>query len=126
MDAKKLKIFCVLISIFGLVATIFSFYQSAQSLENIFNLIAIWSYSPYLLLGLAPFFLINKSTLKITASMALIVTSTGVLFYADTFLNADAQGALIYLFLPLWQWCGIIVLYGLFFLTTFIFSKLNK
>ena len=71
----------------------------------------LWAISPYGLL----LFVINKTKSKaaIIGGLVLSVLAVlfGLVFIIDAmYIHLDAQGGLIYIFAPLWQWVGLLVL----------------
>ena len=117
------------LAIVSLIATIsFGIYMAQpwgdnyayQNISGYLGLAAFltWACSPY-------FFLIavskNESTSNITSVFrliaALIICSLSIFMLFDTaFINIDAQGALVFIFLPIYQWVlfGLVELIGRF------------
>lgn len=77
---------------------------------------ALWGLCPWLYLALICFFLNNMKKLIAILSVAIIFGGLGIGIMADTlFFHPDAQGGLVFLFIPLWQ----LVLFV--FITPFLF-----
>ena len=70
-----------------------------------------WCVSPYVPLGFAS----RKPRASRKSAVALLVTAVVVaafaaIVYVDAFfIHLDAQGALILLFMPVWQWVGTVI-----------------
>jgi hypothetical protein len=71
----------------------------------------VWCVSPYALIALAlrrPW----MSTEAVLAAFATTIAVSGFALYIYTvafFVKPDAQGGLVFLFIPLWQWIGALV-----------------
>jgi hypothetical protein len=71
----------------------------------------VWCLSPYALLALAlrrPW----MSTEAVLVAFATTIAASGFALYIYTvafFVKPDAQGGLVFLFIPLWQWMGALV-----------------
>jgi hypothetical protein len=70
-----------------------------------------WAVSPYMLLAL----LVRSAHTRAARVGVLLVTLLAVIFGVAIFVDAmylhlDAQSALVFLFVPLWQWVGLLVL----------------
>ena len=111
---KKLIFFVLLIiaisaSIFNLkiVSNVFSPYALKSTL---------WGLCPWLYLACICFFINNIKKLIAILSVAIIFGGLGIGIIVDTiFFHPDAQGGLVFLFIPLWQ----LVLFV--FITPFLF-----
>lgn len=116
---KKLTLFVLLIiaisvSIFNLkiVSNVFSPYALKSTL---------WGLCPWLYLAFICFFINNTKKLIAILSVAIIFGVLDIGIIVDTiFFHPDAQGGLVFLFIPLWQ----LVLFA--FITPFIFILGNK
>jgi hypothetical protein len=70
--------------------------------------VTVWCISPYALLALAA----RKpresrsSAVTLLATTLVVAVSAGIVYGDTFFVHVDAQGALILLFFPLWQWVG--------------------
>ena len=70
-----------------------------------------WCVSPYVPLGFAS----RKPRASRKSAVALLVTAVVVaafaaIVYVDAFfIHLDAQGALILVFMPVWQWVGAVI-----------------
>ncbi len=71
----------------------------------------VWAMSPYGYLTLL-IKLVSSKAATIAALVIAIITSVfGLGLLIDTmFIHLDAQGGLIYIFAPLWQWVGLLIL----------------
>lgn len=74
-------------------------------------LVLAWAVSPYALLALAlrrPW----MSTEAVLVAFATTIAVSGLALYIYTvafLVKPDAQGGLVFLFIPLWQWVGALI-----------------
>jgi predicted RNA-binding Zn-ribbon protein involved in translation (DUF1610 family) len=75
----------------------------------------LWAISPYVMLGLKSRKRNYTARQSITFLVGIILLAAfGVYGILDTmFIHPDAQGALIFVFLPGWQWIGVVVTIGI-------------
>lgn len=73
--------------------------------------VMVWAILPYVFLFYFLRYLHNRFVaIKIfTVSIFIISALSAALIINVNFFNIDAQGGLIYLFLPIYQWCAIIL-----------------
>ena len=94
-----------------------------QKLSDYFPLIGmmIWAISPYLAMCMALLVFTRKNILIKTFSVCMIVISlfSGFLIFDTILINIDAQGGLVFISLPLYQWLA-------FFILLFICAIVNK
>ena len=107
----------------GAISTFILFlYTSELWIKNAIELKALawlsWVVSPYLLLLFAVwFFRKNKIIRNVLFVGTLLIVLPGIIGYIDAFfIHMDAQGGLIFIFLPLYQICltGIFILIAVF------------
>ncbi len=96
-----------------------------KSINNVFSLYALksalWGLCPWLYLAFICFFANNTKKLIAILSVAIIFGGLGLGIMADTlFFHPDAQGGLVFLFIPLWQ----LILFV--FLTPFLYIFGNE
>ncbi|WP_049631003.1 hypothetical protein [Cellvibrio sp. pealriver] len=92
-----LLVIAISVSILNLKSmnSVFSFYALKT---------ALWGLCPWLYLAFICFFLSNPRTLVSIFCVAVIFGGLGVGIMIDTlFIHPDAQGGLVFLFIPLWQ-----------------------
>jgi len=71
----------------------------------------VWSASPYILM-----LLLIKLSMSKTAIISIFILSILVSLFGlgqiinVMYINHDAQGGLVYLFTPLWQWLALLIL----------------
>ncbi len=96
----------VLAAIITLGITIDNF-DSSKSLPIGF---VLWGISPYLLMA----WMVEHSETKVAQIATFLVTIMCVIFGTVTigsiYFSHDAQSALVFLFAPLWQWLGLLIL----------------
>ena len=115
------KITFLVLLIIALSVSIFNL----KIISNVFSLYALkstlWGLCPWLYLAFICFFINNPKKLIAILSIAIIFGGLGIGIIVDTlFFHPDAQGGLVFLFIPLWQ----LVLFA--FITPFIFIFGNK
>ncbi|KZY51374.1 hypothetical protein A3733_09075 [Pseudoalteromonas shioyasakiensis] len=112
----------VLAALITLVITIDNF-DSSKSLPIGF---VLWGISPYLLMA----WMVEHSKTRVTQIATFIVTIMCVLFGTVTlgsiYFSNDAQSALVFLFAPLWQWLGLLILCIPMYFTNKLTSKSNR
>ena len=73
--------------------------------------IITWSVSPYALLALLIKLSISKLAQIASLAISIMAIVFGLALIIDAmFIHLDAQGGLIYLVAPLWQWVGLLIL----------------
>jgi len=72
----------------------------------------LWSISPYLAMFIALLVFSKKKVLIKTFSVCIFVISlfAGLILFDTMFIHIDAQGGLVFLFLPIYQWLAFFVL----------------
>jgi hypothetical protein len=94
-----------------------------SKLADYFYLVAmmLWSISPYLGMFIALLVFLRKKILIKTFSVCMLAISlfSGFILFDTMFVHIDAQGGLIFLFLPIYQWLALFVL-------LFICAVVNK
>ncbi len=73
---------------------------------------ALWALSPYVLLGyLLYLFCGTRPSCVVAVTGAGILSICGIAVYIDTvFVHIDAQGALVFVFFPAYQWIAAVIL----------------
>ncbi len=81
----------------------------------------LWAISPYLAMFIVLLVFSRKKILIKTFSVCMFVISlfAGFILFDTMFVHIDAQGGLIFLFLPIYQWLA-------FFVLLFICAVVNK
>ena len=81
----------------------------------------LWAISPYLAMFIVLFIFSRKKVLIKTFSICMLIISlfAGYILFDTMFIHIDAQGGLIFLFLPIYQWLA-------FFIMLFICAAVNK
>lgn len=112
------------ISIVAGLFTLFSLIYAGQPWNMGFQLIfgwiglfvgfGAWAVSPYIMLSTR----IRKPNITFKQSIAyfigcLLVASYGVYCLVEMFIHPDAQGGLIFIFLPVYQWIGVTITIGI-------------
>ena len=65
---------------------------------------ALWGISPWIYVAFISFFVKDTAKLISILSLAFVVGVAGIGIMVDTlFFHPDAQGGLIFIFIPLWQ-----------------------
>ena len=114
METDLLKKACSLLCILGVVSIAVSMFFEVKEFSGALNFLALWTCSPYFFMGASSSLALSKP--KIISNLIL----TGLLCFSTLFFliasrfYPDAQGGLIYIFLPAWQWAGLI-LWGILF-----------
>jgi hypothetical protein len=91
------------------------FEQHARALPTIkVDMFSLWIAAPFALMGMAIAVGNSVLSLRVLLALSILLALSSVFFYYDTlFVHVDAQGALIFLFLPLCQLVAVaIVLLG--------------
>lgn len=78
------------------------------AVDNVFSLytlgITVWAVAPWLYIATVSFFIKNTAKLISILSVASIVGVLSVGIMVDVlFFHLDAQGGLVFIFIPLWQ-----------------------
>ncbi|WP_251601550.1 hypothetical protein [Pseudoalteromonas sp. NCCP-2140] len=98
-------------------------FDSSKSLPIGF---VLWGISPYLLMA----WMVEHSKTRVTQIATFIVTIMCVLFGTVTlgsiYFSYDAQSALVFLFAPLWQWLGLLILCIPLYFMNKLTSKSNR
>ena len=85
------------------------------TVDDRYTLVAVaiitWSVSPYALLALLIKLSISKLAQIASLAISIMAIVFGLALIIDAmFIHLDAQGGLIYLVAPLWQWVGLLIL----------------
>jgi len=69
-----------------------------------------WCVSPYVLLAIAAgaMRVSRRGAIALLATTVLVAGAAAVAYVDAFFIHLDAQGALILLFMPVWQWVGAV------------------
>ncbi|MEE9523684.1 MAG: hypothetical protein V3V59_02920 [Thermodesulfovibrionales bacterium] len=75
----------------------------------------IWAISPYCFMTISHYLLINnnKQSIVFLVSSILIILFGMFIYYDGFFIHIDAQSALLFIFIPLYQWIGCGISLGL-------------
>jgi hypothetical protein len=78
-----------------------------------------WTISPYGFLIISSYLLVNntKQSVVLLICSILIILFGMVIYYDGFFIHIDAQNALLFIFIPLYQWIGCGISLGLAKLT---------
>jgi hypothetical protein len=70
-----------------------------------------WCVSPYVLLAFAAgaMRVSRRGAIALLVTTILVAGAAAVAYVDAFFIHLDAQGALILLFMPVWQWVGAVV-----------------
>jgi hypothetical protein len=124
MNDKKIKLLnYILLTISIFVMLSFLFY-AGKGIESLLSPFILWALSPFFILLCITYYARFRNTL-ITA-MSLSVLFLGAIFlYFDSLFSThpDAQGALIFLFLPLYQTLAIIIGFCILGIINFIGNR---
>lgn len=90
-------------------------FPSPRDLNPFLILIMLWGLFPFLIMFLTSFRFPpgHRGLPFLAATDLLAVGATGYILWDAFVAHPDAQGGLLFLFLPLWQTAAILVLYGL-------------
>ena len=109
MNHEKLKVFNVIALFFGIFLTLaFSVYADREL--KWFSLLPI---VPYLLLMIILFHAVSSRVIFTVTLLGIILTLSTYFYFDSLFLHPDAQGALIFLFLPIYQLIALLVGFGI-------------
>ena len=100
----------------GLAVTIVCLARDSVNLLGVLNPVCFLSYSPYLGIGYLTYFkrsTLGKSQIWLFGIVVIIAYAIYALIYNQ--LNSDAQGPLLYLFLPIYQWIAIAFVFAIDF-----------
>ncbi|PCJ35519.1 MAG: hypothetical protein COA75_10200 [Cellvibrionales bacterium] len=82
-----------------------------------------WAVSPYVYLAVMVKILSNRTSINAVFMMSILVGGFGVWMLADAmFIHVDAQGGLVFILVPLWQWVALFVAT----LPVYFLNKVNK
>ncbi len=86
-------------------------YRNLSGYLSLFGFM-LWAVSPYLVLAFILYFCRNNSTSMTIAFIGtvIIVLAAAVILVDAFFIHLDAQGALVILFLPVYQWLAAFLL----------------
>jgi hypothetical protein len=103
MNDKKIKLFNIIVLISGIILTlIFSLYADG-GLKSLLNIFTLFGIVPYLSL-LFIFYRAVSYRILCTVGLLGFLLLLSTYFYIDSlFIHPDAQGALTFLFLPIYQ-----------------------
>ena len=105
----KLLTFIVILSA-ALITVSLGFITMSTSLSLTALGFIAWAVSPYLYLAVLAKLVPRKLSIYATLILALLVAGFGISVIIDaTFIHSDAQGGLIYIFVPLWQWAFLVI-----------------
>ncbi len=83
----------------------------------------IWAVSPYFLAALLTKCVKAQSSTLIISGLSVILATSGIFLLIDAmYIHSDAQGALAFIVIPLYQWIVLIIVT----LTLFIIEKKHK
>ncbi len=69
-----------------------------------------WAVSPYIYLAVAASWVSAKASITAVFALSLLVGAFGVWLLVDVmFIHPDAQGGLVFIFVPLWQWVLLVL-----------------
>ena len=133
MNTKVFKLVSVVLSLLGIVVTFgFEIYASGGVISNTFHsvsgvLVTLWPFVPYGILLCAASLFQSIHTRLTTMILAIMLVFFGIGIYADSLLvNLDPQGALNFLFVPIYQLGIIIVGYSIMASVAFVKTKKNE
>jgi hypothetical protein len=115
MDDKKLKVvtYAVLcISTLGVIGFVTYTSGGFDVLSNGF-LFVLWAVSPYILLGTVSFRAMSHRTVLTSSVLSVLCMASVYMYFDSLFIHPDAQGALVFLFLPLYQLFAICFGFGI-------------
>jgi len=101
---RALKLAAYAALVFVVTADVW-FEQHARALSTIkVDGFSLWIAAPFVLMGIAIFTGNSVRSLRLLLVLSILMALSSMYFYYDAlFLHVDAQGALIFLFLPLCQ-----------------------
>ena len=69
-----------------------------------------WAVSPYVFFGILTKLLTQNRAIKIAFVVSILVAAFGIWAIVDAmFIHLDAQGGLIFIFAPLYQWVAVLI-----------------
>jgi hypothetical protein len=111
-DADKVTKCTIATALISTVAIeIFTIDKSSPGLLWIIVLLGLWAIAPYVFLfflASQPEFTGRQSIVVMIGSICLSIFGVGLLLDAF-FIHLGAQSGLVFIFLPIWQWVGCIV-----------------
>ena len=98
------------LTVLAIIITVLITIDNFDSSQNLPIGFVLWGISPYLLMA----WMVEHSKTRMTQIASFIVTIICVLFGIVTlgsiYFSHDAQSALVFVFAPLWQWLGLLIL----------------
>jgi hypothetical protein len=123
MDTTKYKsINLVLLSV-GIFAPLGFMTYASGGIDGLLDLYTLWTILPFFVLLLITLHTSSRETLIATTILGTLCLLSTYLYFDSLFIHPDAQGALIFIFLPLYQLFSIIVGFIVFGIVKFISQR---
>lgn len=113
MTDKHLKTLSFIGLALGALATSILLAYAGGNLISLWSGFTLWALSPYIILFLIIYFSKTRLVLSTMTAVSLICCLSTSLYIDSIFIHPDAQGALVFLFLPFYQLIVILFLSGI-------------
>jgi hypothetical protein len=123
MDDKKIKLLNYILLGFSIFTTFGLLVYAGGGINSMLTLLALWPLVPFLVLVVTTYRATLRKTLVTTTILSFLHTLSIYLYFDSLFVHLDAQGALIFLFLPLCQMFTIVLGFSILGIVNFVNNK---
>ncbi len=120
MNDKKLKIFNVVVLLLSIILTFYFLAYASGGAGVLLSGFTLWGVSPFLVLLLISHRAISHRSVITTTLLSILCFLGTYLYFDSLFVHLDAQGALVFLFLPIYQLLSLLVGFGISAVVGFI------
>lgn len=113
MNDKKLKVFNFALLLLGALLTLGFLSYAGGGLSSLLDWFVLLGILPYFILAVVSHYAILHRIAVVVASLSIIFLFSTYVYYDSLFIHPDAQGALIFLFLPIYQLLALLVGFGI-------------
>ena len=123
MNETKYKSLNYLLLGVGIFASLCFMTYASGGIDDLLNLFTLWTIFPFSILLLITYRTTSRKTLITTTIFSTLCVLSTYFYFDSLFIHPDAQGALIFFFLPLYQLFATVVGFGISAVANFFSTR---